>query len=189
MDILMIAGDNEEMVAVEIKNLYNGKRMCLDKVADELGMSRTTLYKKMVKLGIERRSRKEAINREGCRRGGINAYLSGKGIHQFNSEEKSEFGKIGGSRSASFRNEIPWAKSSFSYIYSEKEYALKLSREKEYQYQTNLNNGRPIWGLIAERLNEVYHGGKEIRTAKKVRSMMNNMKYRANGRRKKYGKS
>jgi hypothetical protein len=181
----MIAEDNEEMIVEKINNLYNVRRMSLDKVAEELGMSRTVVYKKMVKKGLKRRSRKEALNREGSRRGGINAYLAGKGIHQFSSEEKSEFGKIGGSRSAEFRNEIPWVEPGVTHIYvgaSEKECAFILSGKEEYQYRTGQNNSRPIWGLIAERLNEIYHGGKEVRTAKKVRSTMNNMKFRARDR-------
>jgi len=176
----------KKVLREELERLYHDEGMTLMQIGEIFGLSVSAIYKRMVGYGIERRIGCDKVNREGSRRGGINAYLVGKGIHKFTSEEKSKFGKIGGKNSARSRS-IPWFEPGVTCVYvgpSEEECAFILSRKEKYQYKYGPNKGSPIWGLIAERLNIVYHKGEIVRTADKVKSTINNTKYRLNGRKK-----
>jgi hypothetical protein len=115
-----------------------------------------------------------------CKKGGEKAYSKKVGIHKFSNEEKREFGKKAGLASTLSRGEVPWVEPGVTHIYvgpSEKECAKLMCGNEKYQYSEGPNKGRPVYKLIAERLNGIYHNGDEVRTADKVRKTLNNIAY------------
>jgi hypothetical protein len=63
------------------------------------------------------------------------------------------------------RGLTPWS-------YEEKQYALKLSEDPDYQHQTGSHKGRPHYQSITEALNNEFHHGDEIRYPNSVASFI-----------------
>jgi hypothetical protein len=90
---------------------------------------------------------------------GKRLYKEGKGIHAQSIKDRRDLG----SKSAISRGFVPWLKGE-GFIPDEKYCTYWLSIQPKYQRIKNPNKGKPNWGLVQERVNELYHEGKQVRS-------------------------
>ena len=99
-------------------------------------------------------------------------YENGVGIHGYSEEEKLRIKRLG----AKARGNIPYVTTAVEVLtgLNEKDYCIYLSKQLDYQHKNGVKNviGKPDAAKIADRLNEVFHSGKEIRKPAAIRNML-----------------
>ena len=99
--------------------------------------------------------------------GGTKTAELGLGAHGINPETGAKYavegGRKGGRISALARGQTPWEK-------KETERAYSLSLDPEFQHQKGPNKEKSDYKTIAQVLNEDYHNGEEVRSAKAVKN-------------------
>ncbi|MBI2970958.1 MAG: hypothetical protein HYY37_00900 [Candidatus Aenigmarchaeota archaeon] len=100
--------------------------------------------------------------------GGLKAIQNGKGMFALSTEEK---------RQAVFNSHV--ARGHVPLHESESATAYAMSQLPEYRYQHGPNKGKANNVLIAQQLNNLYHGGRQVRSNKTVTSMQYNYRKRS----------
>jgi len=114
---------------------------------------------------------------ERSRRAGRLAFEKGAGIHGLSEEKKLHIKLLG----CVARGYMPYVTGAVERTtgLDEKEYALYLSRQAEYQHESGAHRGRPHATKIAAKLNEVFHSYMEIRKAHSIRRLLVNERKKA----------
>lgn len=135
-------------------------------------MSKDAMKAYEMRVGIHALTREQRVENAG--KAGRRARELGVGIHGMTHEQRSEHGR----KIALLRGQTPWKlRETFEdvdYPYSvlsEKEFAYRLSQDPRYKWGRKANNT-----LIAKKLNELYHGGKQIRTRLAVSGTLANLR-------------
>lgn len=97
----------------------------------------------------------------GGSKGGRRAYELKVGVHARTPEQLSKDNTKASHMALISRGYILWSD-------EEKEEAYRLSQQPEYIWQESTRPGTPNYRKIAERLNEIYHGGKPVRNSATV---------------------
>ncbi len=134
-----------------------------------------------------------ALSKEELSAQGRKTYEMGIGVHGLSSEERVEVGKdtvrrklgvhalskeelsAAGKLRALSIGRIPWYMDENVDTVSglqEGDYCLALAAKPEYQFDSGSNEGKADSQLIADTLNSVFHGGKEVRNAAGVKNFL-----------------
>ncbi len=121
---------------------------------------------------------REHRSRESSRKGkivGKKLFLEKRGMHSLTHEQLSEAGRAGAYKSVAARGKVPWngIEQTEYGVLTEIEYACELAFTPEYQKDGRTDNKK-----IAQRLNEHFHNGHQVRDNNTVYSNLYMRRYR-----------
>lgn len=142
---------------------------------------------KAKELGLGVHARTEDEQREHGREHGLRAKAEGKGIFALTTEQKRELGRrnylngvgIHGRTSEQMSEDGRKAALACGFTLwnnDEVQYVRYLTQQSEYQHKSGRHVGSPDRKLITEKVNEVFHQGKNVRTTGSIKMCLKRYK-------------